>query len=267
MMAATAAVSLFGCVDSSSTPSGNSSNEPPTSMRMPSNDNDWNVSLYANCTLPRTEDGVSAGSGIAIDGDRKLLMTLQAGQIGGCSTDNMARHNAPYWERAELRQRGHMSLGRAYSISFEATFQEGFTGRQETFFQIHGWNGNCTAYPPLMLFFSGGYLNVWALRNVGQNAGSEWLSSQSGRHYAVQTRNVSIHDLMGQPARFEIRFDTREEGRLSVYLNGRSVVENASLEYASCAKPHIKLGVYRPGGSSSHTSAVIFDDITIQQID
>lgn len=229
-------------------------------------DNDWNVSLYANCGLPSAVEGERPIRRVEVDGDRMLAFRLHEGQVGTCSTDNIARHSAPFWERAEVRQRDHMSLGNAYSITFEAIFQEGFTGRQETFFQIHGWNGNCRAYPPVMMHFTGGRLIVWALRGVTPQAGRDGNNSSQGRHYAVQQRSVSIRDLIGKVANFEIRFDTRVDGQLSVYVNGSPMIENAAVEYAACAQPHVKLGVYRPGGSGSGTSAVIFDNINIDII-
>lgn len=229
-------------------------------------DNDWNVNLYANCGLPIAVGSELPIRQVELDGDKMLSFKLHEGQVGTCSTDNISRHSAPFWERAEVRQRDYMSLGNAYSITFEAMFQEGFTGRQETFFQIHGFNGNCEAYPPLMMHFTNSRLRVWALRGVLPQAGRDGNNSSQGRHHAVQQQSVWIQDLIGKVANFEIRFDTRIKGELSVYVNGLPIIENAAVEYAGCAKPHIKLGVYRPGGSGSGTSSVIFDNININEI-
>ena len=230
-------------------------------------DKDWNVNLWANCGMPKRVNGTKPARMVKIEGDRKLMFSLEKGQVGPCSTDNMERHSAPYWERAEVRQRNHLKLGKAYSISFEATFMEGFKGRQEAFFQIHGWNGDCHAYPPVMMHFSGGTLNIWALRGVDQDAGKEWMSSSQGSHRSVQKRIVKINQLIGRTTLFEIQFDTRKGGNLSVYVNGEPVVENTPVEYASCAKPHMKMGIYRPGGSNNKKSVVVFDDVNVRVIE
>ncbi len=113
---------------------------------------------------------------VRVSNDRKLAFTLHEGQTGGCSTDNMSRHGAPFWERAEYRQDGYLKLGRAYEISFSVIFQEGFSGKDETFFQIHGWNGECKAKPPLMVHMDKGRLKVWALRGVSADAGKVFIS-------------------------------------------------------------------------------------------
>lgn len=230
-------------------------------------DRDWNTALYSNCGFPKAVEEKKNVKWVKVNSDQKLLFSLHPGQIGKCSTDNMARHSAPYWERAEIRQRGSMKIGEAYSIKFNATFLEGFDGRQETFFQIHGWNDNCRAYPPVMMHFSSGTLNIWALRGVKKNAGSEWLSSSQGSHQSVQTKSVRIESLRGKETPFEIIFDTKNGGLLSVLVNGRYVVKSTKVEYSPCAKPHMKMGIYRPGGKGSKKSSILFDDVTINRIE
>ena len=229
-------------------------------------DRDWSTSAFANCKLPTSVNREKPVSWVGVNGDRKLLFQLQPGQVGRCSTDNRARHGAAFWERAELRQKGYLKLGKVNKISFEATFLEGFLGERETFFQIHGWNDGCPAYPPLMLSFDKGRLRVNALTGVKPNAGQVWLSKDQGQHRAVQERSFKVQSLYGRPQRFEVVFDASgsRSGLLTVNVNGQTLVDGARIEYAPCAKPHIKFGIYRPGKGTS-ASRLLFDDLSIRQ--
>lgn len=227
-------------------------------------DKDWNEAAYDNCGLPVSSGSNSSAQWVRANGDRKMRMTLRQGQVGKCPTDAKARNQAPYWERAELKQVGHLPVGSRHRIAFEAIFLEGFKGKWETFFQLHGWNGNCHAYPPLMMMFDNQRLTIWALRGVSGDGRS---GKNRGSHRNVVQRGVSISSLTGKPSQFEIDFDTSSRpGRLSVSLNGQNVVKNASIDFAKCAKPHFKFGVYRPGGKGSKTSAVLIDDIRVEQL-
>lgn len=229
-------------------------------------DRDWSTSAYPNCKLPASQNREKPVSWVSIDGDRKLQVQLQPGQVGRCSTDNQARHGAAFWERAELRQKGYLKLGRVNKISFEAIFLEGFLGERETFFQIHGWTDGCPAYPPLMLMFDRGLLRIDALTNVKQSAGKVWLSKDQGKHRPVQKRSLRAQNLYGKPQRFEIVFDAsgRQSGLLTIGVNGQPLVDRARIEYAPCAKPHVKFGIYRPGKGTA-ASRMLFDDLSIEQ--
>ena len=102
-------------------------------------DDDWNVSLYANCALPKhrvANEGAQSNSIVwaQSDGDRKLMFQLLPGDVGGCSSDNQPRARAPYWERSELRQNGALAKTQKHEILFEVSFIRGFTGKRENFF-------------------------------------------------------------------------------------------------------------------------------------
>lgn len=226
----------------------------------------WTTAFYANCKLPRSKDHGKSVSWVKIGKDRKVQFKLLPGQVGGCGTDDMVRHGAPFWERAELRQKDYMQLGRIHRISFQALFLEGFTGERETFFQIHGWNGACEAYPPLMMKFHNGRLRIDTLANVGEKAGQEWMSNEQGSHRTLQFRTIKIENIYNRPQQFDVVLDATGErsGLLSVSLNGMSVVEKAKIEYAPCAKPHVKFGIYRPGRGLA-ASRVLFDNLSIRQ--
>jgi hypothetical protein len=216
-------------------------------------DTDWNTTFIDNCGLHRD----ASIRNIKVGGDKKLRVTLQDGDIGKCSTDNQARHRAPYWERAEVSQQSSLRTGQSYRISTEITFVEGFTGERETFFQIHGWASDCRqAYPPVMMKFKRGQLAVETLRGVS--------AFSSGRHRNALKKKVSVKSLYGKPVQMLVDFDlTSKPARLSVSLAGRKVITDAPVDYAACAIPHVKFGIYRPGGKGSGTSAVLFDDVRV----
>jgi hypothetical protein len=222
-------------------------------------DRDWSFSMFDNCGLPITRGADASIAWSKIQRDKKLRVSLRPGDVGKCSTDAKARNHAPFWERAELRQKGYLKPGRHHRVEFEATLLEGFVGERENFFQIHGWNGECHAAPPVMVRFHRGKLEVRALYQTSGNG----LGSGRGEHRSVQRASVTSRSLIGKPAKFTIDFDYRQNpARLTVDVNGTQVVSGAKVEYAPCAKPYIKMGIYRPGKGKA-TSRILFDDISL----
>lgn len=219
-------------------------------------DSDWNASFAESCGYPRA----TSIKQVTVAGDKKLKFTLRPGDIGKCSTDNRARHSAPFWERAEVSQETNFQVGQRYRINAEITFLEGFTGERETFFQIHGWAHDCRhAYPPVMVKFRKGRLAIETLRGVTQ--------VRSGHHRNVLRKKVSIDGLYGKPLALALDFDIRTRpGTLSVSLNGTQLVADAPVEIADCAIPHIKFGIYRSGWHGNETSAIVFDDLKITTV-
>ncbi|MEP5154206.1 heparin lyase I family protein [Planktotalea sp.] len=224
-------------------------------------DTDWNATLKAGCGLPEPKGGKDSIAWVQKGQDRKLLFTLQKGQVGTCSTDNQARHRAAFWERAELSQHGGISLGKVNTIEFEATFLDGFRGERETFFQIHNWSRTCNASPPLMMKMHKGKLQVLTLQGVRVQNG---ILEKQGKHRSVYRKTTKIKKLIGKPSKFRVVFDARgvDRGTLDVYLNNKQLVKDARIDYASCAKPYAKIGIYRPGGVS-RTSQIVFDDVLL----
>lgn len=219
-------------------------------------DRDWNTTLVTSCGMPQASSVQTVQRG----GDRKLRVTLAPGDQGKCRTDGQKRHRAPYWERAELTADRRLPLGTHHRIRAEVTFEQGFLGEREAFFQIHGWARDCTsAYPPVMMKFEGGLLRVETLRRVA--------AMSSGRHRNTLRQRVDVRRLYGQSLDLVLEFDsTTRPGKLSVSLDGTQIVSGAPVDYAACAKPYVKLGVYRPGGKGSATSIVVFDDIRIEAL-
>ncbi|MEP5727925.1 MAG: heparin lyase I family protein [Sulfitobacter sp.] len=219
-------------------------------------DSDWNMSFVDSCGMPSQQSVVQQ----AVDGDRKLRFSLKSGDIGKCGTDNQARHSAPFWERAELAQRPKLKLGQRHRISAEITFQSGFTGKREAFMQIHGWTQNCkNASPPVMLKFSNGKMTIETLRKVS--------SFRRGKHRNILEKLIAVKSLYDKPQILTLDFDTTTNpGRLAVSLGGQPLVTNSPVEFANCAEPYVKIGVYRPGNSGGGTSAVVFDNLLIEQV-
>jgi hypothetical protein len=173
----------------------------------------------------------------------------------------MARHRAPFWERAEVVQSGRLSFDVVNTIEFEATFLEGFTGERESFFQIHGWAQGCDASPPLMMKMHRGKLQIMALRGARSDATGV---TKRGSHRSVYWRTTRVEPLYGIAQKFRVVFDAsgQNRGRLSVFLNDKKLVNNARIDYATCGAPHVKFGIYRPGDALG-TSKILFDDVVI----
>ena len=140
---------------------------------------------------------------------------------------------------------------------------EGFSGVREAFFQIHAWDRGCTAYPLVMMQFDKGRLIVDALHKVSGNG----LGSNAGQLRQVQTNSPRVSSLYGQPLSFNVELDTRTSpGKVSMSVNNKKIVDKASMSFAPCASPHIKMGVYRPGGKGSGTSRVLLDKVSLQRL-
>lgn len=230
-------------------------------------DSDWNVRMKDNCGQPVTRGSNASVKWVDRDSDRGLRVMLDRGQVGKCWTDSKPNKWSSFRERAEVQLSKFMRLGKRYQISFSVAFDEGFDGFKETFFQIHGWNGDCHAAPPVMFLFHEGKLIIWSLRGVRRDGESTWQSNGFGSHKRVQERIVRLRDLRGRENTFVVDFDTRgPTGTLSVWVNGQPVVDQATVEYASCAKPYIKMGVYRDGGHGTGRSMATFDDIRVQVV-
>ena len=224
-------------------------------------DRDWNTAFSANCPLP--DPSRNSGSVVAVtqDGDRKIAFTLRPGEVGGCSTDNQARNSASYWERAELRQSGTLALGNLYDISFSVQLPEGFTGSREAFFQIHGWANGCPAYPPTMLMFNSSRLELHALSGVKQGANGD---GAKGQHKRIAV-TASLSGFRDRARQLRLLLDLRTKpGRAELFIDGNRAAGPVSVDFAACATPYVKIGIYRPGPGRS-VSRAVFDDLTISR--
>ena len=134
-------------------------------------DTDWNLTFYNNAGFPVT-DGEYQSVKWVTEGKNKLLrFELRNGDKGECSSDDMERAGAPYWERAEVKQDTTLERNKNYSLDFDVRFVKGFQGERETFFQIHQGVSGCRVGPGVMFkAFSQGFLAIYT-RNPDDDRG------------------------------------------------------------------------------------------------
>lgn len=230
-------------------------------------DADWTVGFYDNCRLPCsvTDDPDRRPTSMAWVGpgqDRKLAVSLLPGDVGGCQSDSSPRDGAPYWERAEIIQYDTLLPGDRHLISFTATFDKGFVGKRETFFQIHGWSKSCPSAPLVMLQFDWRHLQAQVLTLPPEDMAA--AGAARGRLEQRLTRRPHIDDLRGRENQFDIQFDrSTRPNRLTLLLNGEVLLENQEVYAMDCAEPRIKMGIYRPGGQNPAPSRLLLDKVRL----
>ena len=205
-------------------------------------DKDWNVEFYDNCGLPES----SSARWITDGKETFLRFTLKNNQVGGCGTDAGARHGAPYWERAEIKQASTLAQDADYTLTFKVRFVKGFSYPREDFFQMHQSVSGCRVGPPMMFKFSNGRLitNNWDERFK---------------------RNVRINEVIGKwiDVKLEVKFT---ESKYNLYFNDEKILDKAFFIVRSCGEPHFKFGIYRPGderATGERISIVDFDKIRL----
>ena len=215
-------------------------------------DNDWNLDFYDNWGMPKS----SSVKWIKGTKNNFIRFQLENKDYGKCSTDKKPRHGAPYWERAELKQKTILSRNKKYELSFNVRFVEGFLMNRETFFQMHSYKSPCNAGPPLMLKISNEKLIIATRRR------------NSSTHLTYFTK-ISLLDLIGKWNTFRIIFDLSQKPTLSLNLNGKQIISNRTFGIKKCGAPHFKFGIYRPGNlrKKNLRSVVDFDKIILKKID
>ncbi|MCB1332975.1 MAG: heparin lyase I family protein [Roseivivax sp.] len=229
-------------------------------------DADWSASFYQNCDAPKP----SAIGWTTVGGDRKLQFTLAPGDVGGCKSDDGPRNGARNWERAELKQRGTLSRGKRHEIRFQATFVDGFHGKEENFFQIHGWTPQCSSAPLLMMQFNRGRMDVKVLQRAsdpfkdnGVSRGEKGALSDAMGGFGL-IRSPRMGSLKGKPHDFRVLLDMAGKSpRISIWMDGAALVEDKAMYMRDCSVPHVKFGLYRPGKKNRASSVLLIDDVRI----
>jgi len=214
-------------------------------------DRDWNTRFTNNCTLPRHDSfrWVSEGN------RRYARFALSDKDKGGCVTDKVARHSAPYWERVELKQAGSLKRNQKYTIDSTLRFSKGFGGERETFFQIHAYNNSCKqAYPPLMLEFDNTHTDTGVLTLLALNS--------SRRHIGYRS-DVNIEDTLGKWIDLKLILDTSEESSVTVLIDEEVIYSDIPIWIEPCGMPHIKFGIYRPGSLSGNSKSIVDVDLML----
>ena len=229
-------VFLAGCKTSSDLVS--STGYFDTGGRTTYQDKDWNVEFYDNCDLPDS----SSVRWVTEGKETFLRFTLKNGQVGGCSTDAIARAKAPFWERAEMKQANTLKKGdKDYVLTFRARFLKGFTFARESFLQIHQGVPGCRVGPAMMFRSLGGYFG--------------------GAHIA---------DIIGKWINVRLNFNL-EKKQHELYFDDKRIFSSGYYfrEVQPCGEPFLKFGIYRPGdeeATGERISIVDFDKINLVEI-
>jgi len=215
-------------------------------------DRDWNTRFLSNCPMPQ-RDSVRW-----VEEDRRYLrFTLLDKDKGGCSTDKIARHSAPYWERAELKQLGTLKKNKTYTIDATLRLVEGFSGSREAFFQVHAYDKRCKkAYPPVMIGFDNEFTDtaVLALRAL-----------QSNKRHSIYRSDIHIEDVLGKWVDLKLILDTTgDEANITMLVDQKELFSNIPIWVESCGVLHLKFGLYRPGDLSGNDRSIVdFDSINV----
>ena len=189
--------------------------------------------------------------------------TLEKGDRGGCSSDNMVRHGASYWERKEVEGR-KLKSDATYEVQFKVRFLAGFEGNRETFFQLHGFNGPGCKFPLLMFKF-GELGKSWAPDYWARLA----ITEHGGKYEVNHVQNFGpIDKIKGIWQHVKFIFETNVgKSKYSLYLNDKLEVSGEEFDVPACKIPFIKFGIYRPGDPKyGKTSIVDFDDVLVAKV-
>lgn len=215
-------------------------------------DDDWNTRFTSNCPLPQGD----SIQWMTESDQRFMRFSLSDGDKGGCITDKTARHSAPYWERAELKQVGKLKKNKSYVIDARLRFVEGFNGHRENFFQIHAYNNSCKqAYPPITIKFDNTYSDsaVLTLNTLTKNK----------RHSSYRS-DLRIDDVLGKWINIAIKLNMANKRSVTVSVDGKTLFTDLPFWIDSCGIPHIKFGIYRPGDLSGNAKSIVdYDSISV----
>ena len=223
-------VFLAGCKTSSDMVS--SAGYFDTGGRTTYQDKDWNLEFYANCDLP----DASSIRWVTEGKETFLRFTLKNKQVGGCRTDGIQRHGAPYWERAEIKQASTLAQDADYTLTFRVRFVKGFSYERESFFQIHQYVAGCRVGPPLMVKVQSGFFR--------------------GGHYKA----IEINQIIGKWIDVRLVFNI-ENRRYDLYFGDKQLMKGGYLSVESCGEPHFKFGIYRPGDEAATGERISVLDI------
>lgn len=226
-------------------------------------DDDWSLGLFNSCQPPcdifnATPDRPASFDWITGPNGKAMQVSLLPGDVGGCRSDTSPRHGAPFWERAELTQYGHLEAGLRHEISFDAQFDKGFAGKKETFFQIHGWTKSCPSAPLLMLQFDWRHLKARVLKVTDPEEMD--LAFPRGDLVSMLENPPHLDEMRNRVNNFHVIFDrTQITPTLEIHVNGVSLMPPTQVHMVKCAEPKMKIGIYRPGAINPAPSRLIFD--------
>lgn len=216
----------------------------------------WNTVFYESCGFPSSSEKRPSVRWLDPLDKNDLVFSLYPKDVGKCLSDDVSRHNAPYWERAEVKQEGHLSSNKNYKIKFDIQFLEGFKSERETFFQIHAYSSGCPSSPILMMKSNFGKLGIDVLENVTKKA-------PSGNHKNRFAGDIDLTKV-GRYMTFEILLNQKSKN-MTIKLDNKILLDREAYEIQHCGKAYVKLGTYRPGNEKSKLSVSSYRNVTISQ--
>lgn len=195
-------------------------------------DKDWNLEFYDNCGFP----DASSVQWVTEGKETFLRFTLKNKQVGGCRSDPIVRHGAPFWERAELKQANILRKDDTnYVLILRVRFKKGFIYNRESFLQIHQNVPGCHVSPILMLKFESGYF-----------------------------KEIDVKKIIDKWIDLRLEFNLEKERFRLKFFNEQIIIGGNPVE--SCGEPYLKFGIYRPGdegATGERISVVDFDKIQL----
>jgi len=188
--------------------------------------------------------------------DSHYLFSIDNKDIGGCLEDKKADSKAPWWERADLVQIGHIDVTKPQIVKFDARFLDGFVGKQESFFQIQNNNPACPAEPSLMIKWHKGDLELSILQDSNVLKPKRFPDTTVKAHRSWSNWQLRL-------AR-----QSKTTMTIDVSLNGKRIGRGHIAHIAECATPHVRFGIFRPGNawSENETSMVEFRRFSLKPL-
>ena len=186
--------------------------------------------------------------------------TLEKGDRGGCSTDtdNNERTNL-FMERKEVQGR-KLKSDATYEVQFKVRFVAGFVGENETFFQVHGFNGDTCSLPLLMFKFGTGL-------SPDQRTRVSITEKMQGEISTLDSFGP-IDKIRGIWQHVRFIFETNVgTSKYWLYLGDKLLISNEEFDVTACKIPFIKFGIYRSGVPKyGKISIVDFDDVIVTKV-
>lgn len=222
-------------------------------------DSDWNTSMY------NWDNDYLHGQDIewvSYNGDKAIQFTLVGGNPGIADDYRPTNKGALFRERNELHSRYFNRDN--HIINFTFSLLEGFSGRKETFFQIHSYNENCAVQPTLLLQVHKGMIIARTKAHAGQGKGS-------------YNTTILTHQVMGEWSDVQIKTHKADKDYMQYTITSKNLGIDLQLPasyIAPCGRQYIKFGIYRPSflwktagkiitDGTNKTSVVQFDNLNI----
>ncbi|MEE2954982.1 MAG: heparin lyase I family protein, partial [Pseudomonadota bacterium] len=227
-------------------------------------DTDWNMEFNDHCGFPKTEGDYKSVKW-ANDGPNKFLrFELRKNDAGLCEKDDRKRRSSSFRERAQVLQNNTLERDKKYSLEFEVRFVKGFHGIGERFLTLDQttegdpYTGVCNGPIPLSLAASSGLIYIQIIKSGPP------ISSPGLKHERVLKSGGKQN--FGEWIKFKLVLDTSKNSKVSIYRNGKLMLDGHPFLIKNCAELNFSAGIYRYGGYND-TSIVNFDKFKLKTIE